>query len=512
MACTDIASGVRVSMGIIEEVTCGVTPPGIAANYIAGDVVPAVPSVGYFQLTATSGDFTVGGFLPGQVIEISGATNDENNGFWRIHAVDSNTLITLVDPDAEAATESASALAARIAYEGLRATERNVNLEIDTIESAEVRKDRQYADVRNGFNQVVGDVGYELSLVSYDSMIQFAMARRLEPVTIAAFGALTVTAGTPGDFNATITRSTGSFEDDGIRKGSILRTEGATAGSPNNRNWIVLNVVSDTEILVSNPREDVNGDVPTTISFPGRRIDIGQELITATMQRAFNDIPSYQVYRGVTVNSMSWTLAAGEPVGGAFSMLGMSSAPLASTPLTEESLQPETPFMSAFDGQLYEDGNFNAVVTSMEFTLENQRQLQPVVGNNFSPGVFEGRCSITGTIQAFFRGGPLYNRFINEQDAVLTMLMNNAGASQTNDAVQAAIGPGGGDEFISVTFPRVKYTGAVMNPPSEGPVVMEMPFRSLATKQNQGVGELEVSTSMTIQVSNLHSDERDLLE
>lgn len=509
MACTDIASGVRVSLSIIEEVTCGVTPPGIAAAYITGDIDDAAPSSGFFQLNATSGDFTVGGFLPGQMIEISGASNPENNKFWRIYAVDSSTQLTLVDdPNLAAVTETG--VDARIAYEGLRATERNVNHEIDTIETSEVRLDRQYADVRNGFNRVAGDVGYELSLVSYDTMIRLALGNTWQDITISTTGALSVTPGTPGDFNAVLARTTGSWITDGIRPGDVLRTTGATAGSPNNRNWIVLSVDSATDLTVSNPREDANTDVPTAVTFPGRRIDIGTILPTTTMQRAFNDIPSYQVFRGVTVNSMSWTMAAGSPVGGTLSMLGMSSAPLASSPLAPSSAQPETAFMSAFDGQLYEDGNLNAVISSMEFTLENGRQLQPVVGNNFSPGVFEGRAGITGTIQAFFRGGPLYNRFINEQDGIITMLMNNPGATQTNDAVQAAIGPGRGDEFICVTFPRVKYTGAIMNPPSEGPVAMEMPFRSLATQVNEPGSTPNASTSMTIQVSNAYSDERTL--
>lgn len=500
MACTDIASGVNVSLGIMEEVTCGVTPPG-ATTPVPISLAAATPSSGKMQVSRAAGDFIVDGFLDGQYIEVVGAANAENNGFWRIATGGvAASILTLEDPDDETTTEIAGGgFEANIAFEGLRATERNVGLERDIIETSEVRKDRQFASVRHGFNRVTGSVGYELSLISYDTMIEMAMADRWQAVTVSATGALTLTPDAPGSKTAVLVRAAGDWVDDGIRIGDVLRGSGS-ATAANNTNYVVLEVTSVTDLKVGNPAETlVGGDPPTTVIFPGRRIDIGTVLNTLTVQRSYNDLPKYEVFRGVTVNNMSWTMAPGEVVGGTFDMLGMTAAGLSDTPLVNESLAPTTDFMSAFDGEMYEGGEHNAVVTSMEFTLENNRQLQAVVGSAFSPGMFEGRAGVSGTISAFFRGGPLFNKFINEEPTPITMKMNNPGAVD-----------GAGLEFIAVTLPRAVFTGATISPPQEGPVSMDMPFRALALEVNDGAGETLI-TSITIQISNLVSDQRALL-
>ncbi len=503
MACTDIASGVNVSLGIIKEVTCNITPPGVTAT-AAVAVTEETPASGQATITRTVGDFVVDGYLPGHLVEIVGALNPENDGSWRI-APNGVAALTLVveDPLDETTTEVETG-DVNIIFEGLRATERNVNLERDTIESSEVRKDRQIVDVRHGFNRVTGSIGYELSLISYETMIELVMADLFKPVVIGTTGALTLTPNAPGSKSAVLVRASGDWIEDGIRPGSVLRGSGS-ATDANNANYVVLTVDSATDVTVGDPKSIlVAGDPPTTIIFPGRRIDIGVILDTVTMTRSFNDLPKYQIFRGVTVNNMSWTMTPGEPVGGSFDMLGMSAAKLSDTPLANESLQPTTPFMSAFDGQMYEGDEHNAVVTSMEFTLENNRQLQAVIGNEFSPGVFEGRAQVSGNITAFFRGGALFDKFIDEEDSLITMLMNNSGAEYDGADFHA------GNEFIAVTLPRVKYTGASMNPPQEGPVSMDMPFRALAKQVDDGAFET-ITTSMTIQVSNLVSDERALL-
>lgn len=490
MTCSDIASGVNVSLGIIPEVQCGVTPSGVS-NTLSGTLAVDDPETGLSRITLGAGSLTDEGYKAGQMIEITASGDSANVGFWRVYSVDSATELVIVDgPDG---THVASTVDMNIAYEGLRATERNVNLERDTIESSEVRKDRQFASVRHGFNQVVGNIGYELSLASYDVMIELAMSRPWEEITIGTTGALTLTPATPAAGSAEIVRASGDWLDEGIRPGDVLRTSGSS-DPLNNRNWVVTEVVNATTIYVGDPAETTVGSAdPTAIVFPGKRIDIGQTLETVTMQRAFNDMPKYQVFRGVTVNSMSWTMATGEPVGGTFDVLGMEAVALADTPLANSSQQPTTDFMSAFDGQLYEGAIFNEVITSMEFTLENNRQLVPVVGSTRSPGVFDGRAGVSGTIAAYFRGGPMFDKFINEEDSAIYMIMNNAGD----------------DEFIALSLPRVKYTGASMDPPQEGPVDMEMPFRALAIAMNIGGGQTR-TTSMTIQVSNRFADERTL--
>lgn len=57
----------------------------------------------------------------------------------------------------------------------LRATSRNINLTKNMLESAEVDPTRQTRDIRHGFNQVQGSVGFELGLETYDDWLAAAL-------------------------------------------------------------------------------------------------------------------------------------------------------------------------------------------------------------------------------------------------------------------------------------------------------------------------------------------------
>jgi hypothetical protein len=489
MTCIDIASGVRVGISVVEEAVCGEVPAGLGAF----TAVAITVSAGIGTLTRAGGSFVDDGYLVGQMAKILGSSNPATNGYWRILTVTA-LVVTIADPDAEIVAEPSGATVA-VALEGLALTSRNVNLERDTLESERVSPDRQYHSVRHGLNRVTGDIGYELALVSTDTAIRGAMFSEWSTPVITTTGALTFTDPNLTDNLATITRASGSWITDGVRPGDVLKLTGATP-STNNKFWLVISVSSATQIVVANPgNEVVTGGSGGTMSYPGRRIDIGTTKHTYSMCRSFTDVAKYQYFHQCIFNTMSMTLSPENPVGGSFEILGTSAEAMANVPMGTEdpSPEPSTEFFAAFDGYMYEAGELNAVVTSIDYTLDNQATLTGVVGSKFSPNVFEARASVEGTISAMFTGGGMYDRFFNEEETAMSVYMESPDASG----------------FICVTMPRIKYTGSTMDPPAEGPVVQEMPFRALAKSMNNGGGN-EVITSLTIQISNAVSDERSL--
>lgn len=66
----------------------------------------------------------------------------------------------------------------------LRSTSRNINLTKNMLESEEVRPDRQTADLRHGFNQVGGSVGFELSYGTYDDLLAAALGGEWDDDTL----------------------------------------------------------------------------------------------------------------------------------------------------------------------------------------------------------------------------------------------------------------------------------------------------------------------------------------
>lgn len=483
MACTDISSGTRVSLTYVEEPTCGVSPIGL--NIDVTSMLVENAGAGTFDLTRPSGSFIVDGYLAEQrVVTTDFVINATNNGNWIIKTVAALTL-TVYDPSALGVDEVLNvANTVRLTMATLRATGRSVNLEIDTLESEEVRPSRQYSDVRHGFNQVTGSPGFELSNISYSDFIRAAMSGEWQEITYAG-GTLTYTADDPSSGIATLTRTNTSWEVEGFRPGDMVFLSGF-GPSANNGTFRVLSAAGLVMTIDTSLVAGTANDAAGTLVYPGSRMDIGLNLRTFTMEQRFDDIVQYRPFRGLTVNGMSINVSPESLVGGTWELLGMSSDPMTPTSLIAANLPiaaaTTSPF-AAFQGRVYENGVPIAVMTSMEMTLDNQRTLEGVIGSKFSPGVFEGRCSINGTMVFFLLGNDTYNKFVNETETSVWMRL-----ADPNDP----------DEFFNIVMPRVKFTTGDMDPPTEGPVPINMGFRSLEASLPDNTGVL-IPTSLTIQ-------------
>ena len=170
-------------------------------------------------------------------------------------------------------------------------------------------------------------------------------------------------------------------------------------------------------------------------------------------------------------------------------MLGMSGTDMTPTSIIDGNTPvpaPTTAPFAAFQGRVYENGIPIAVMTSMEMNLDNQRSLEGVIGSKFSPGVFEGRCSVNGSMTFFLRGNATYSKFVNETETSIWMRLQDP-----NDATH----------FMNLVMPRVKFTDGSVDPPTEGPVPLSMGFRSLETEVAtvNGAALATLPTSLTIQ-------------
>ena len=355
----------------------------------------------------------------------------------------------------------------------LRTIGRNINLEKNILESEEIRSDRQYSDVRHGFNRVVGTIPYELSVASYDDWIEYAMGGSWAAVGVTGSPDMSATA--PSTFN----RATGSFITDGFREGDIIVTTGFT-NSENNGQFRVLSV-SGTGIGIEETTLVTEGSAAgRDMDIVGERIDIGTTLTTMTIERAFIDITQYQVFRGVAINNWQLSVQPERIIGGSWGLLGMSADPFSGTELdSTPTAAPTNSPLAAFEGTLYENETQIGIVTGVDLTLDNGRALEAVVGSRFSPDVFEGRANITGTATVMLQDATIFDKFINETETSMWLRMDDINAT----------------DFLNLVLPRVKYTGGAIDPPAEGPVIINMPFRALVSSVT--------GTSLSMQKSNV---------
>lgn len=491
MPCTDIGSGTRVSLTYTEEPNCGVSPIGLNVDVVAS---VAASAGGLAVFTRAVGSFVTDGYLAEQFIRAEGWADAATNGNWVVQEATALTL-TVYDPGGVIVSEVAGPTIA-LTMSTLRATGRQLDLQIDTLESEEVRASRQYADVRHGMNQVTGSPGFELSNASYTDFLRGAMSGDWETPIVTGPGTITLTVDDPAVGQSTFTRASGSWFEDGFRPGDMIEVVDAT--EPTNDGIyrvLVMDPAFPFVLVVDTSFNAVPMVAGTTgvVTYPGARIDIGLSLRTFTMERRFDDIVQYQTFRGCAVNAMNLTVTPDSIAGGTFDMLGMSGTDMTPTSLLGSDLPvapPTTSPFAAFQGRVYENGIPIAVMTSMEMALDNQRTLEGVIGSKFSPGVFEGRCSVNGSMTFFLRGNTTYSKFVNETETSIWMRLQD---------------PNNASHFMNLVMPRVKFIDGAIDPPLEGPVPLNMGFRSLETEVAtvNGAPLATLPTSLTIQSNPL---------
>lgn len=364
----------------------------------------------------------------------------------------------------------------------LRTTGRNINLQKNTLRSEEVRSDRQVAALRHGFNQVVGSPGFELSLEAYDDFIQGAMSGTWAVIATAVAQTIDVVATL---HIAELTRAAGDWVADGFEVGMVVTTSGLIATN-NDQEARITAITSATVMTIiatdgSTIFTNETGDGDETLDATGEVVKIGTSLRTFTIERGFEDVSQYQVFNGCAINQWSVNAQPEQMVNGNFDILGMSAAAMATSTIDDAGgIDPAATNdpMSAFEGSLVEGASESSVVTGVNFTLNNNRSLEGVVGSKFSPDVFEGIATITGEATVFFEDEVLFNKFVNETISAM--------AIRTDDL--------NGTDFIVMGFPAIKYTGGDMDPPPQGPVPIVMPWEAQVSSVT--------GTSMFVQKSN----------
>jgi len=265
----------------------------------------------------------------------------------------------------------------------IRHTGTTLALTKDSVESEELRQDRQVVEFRHGNHQIGGDINCELSYGTFDDFLQAAL-------------------------------------------GGTWQTDVPSAGK-------------DTLVVGTTRR-----------SF--------------TIERYFEDITQYLRYTGVEFNGLNLSISPNAMVTCNFSVLGQGQDSVAQTAISGSSYAAATttkPFDS-FTGSITENGSPIAIVTSIEISLENGLETAFVVGSKETNQPTIGKSRVTGTLTAYFVDETLINKFINETESsielVLTDLAGNA---------------------YTITLPRVKYNSASPDTNADGAITVPLEFVAL---------------------------------
>ena len=203
-------------------------------------------------------------------------------------------------------------------------------------------------------------------------------------------------------------------------------------------------------------------------SFSTNVLKIGTTPKFFSIEDAATDIAQFRLFTGMSVSSLAVSIRPNQMVTGTFSMVGKNMA-IAGTSVdaVKTASSGNQPF-DAYSGALsIADAGGSlaaaAIVTGIDFTINNALAPTFVVGSSTTPQLEYGMATIEGTITAYFEDAALINRFLNE----------------TQTALQVVVDDPTGLSDYSFLFPRVKINGAdvpVDNPTSR---IITMPFVAL---------------------------------
>ena len=158
------------------------------------------------------------------------------------------------------------------------------------------------------------------------------------------------------------------------------------------------------------------------------------------------DIDQARVFTGMSVSTMGISLAPNQMVATTFGMVGKDMT-MSATEKTQDAASGAAPF-DAYSGDL-SIGNVGgaapvAIVTALDFTLNNSYAPTFVIGDDSAPSLEYGRAEIEGTLTAYFEDDALINRFLNE----------------TETEIEVSVDDPTGANTYTFQFPRVKINSA----------------------------------------------------
>lgn len=372
----------------------------------------------------------------------------------------------------------------------LRRVTSAMNLKKEVYESAEIRVDRQTADMRHGVRSAEGSLNGELSPTSYGDFMQAIVARDF--TTGAVTATMSVTIAASGSL-WTVTRATGSFITDLFNVGKVIALTGGTLNILNSaKNLLIVSmtatvltvkVLNNTAMLAEGPIASVIATVRGKDTFVPSTGHTDQSF---TVEEFYSDIAQSEVYTGMKFSSMNTQLPATGLATVDFSMMG---ADLGQTGTSQYFISPTAQgtngIFAAVQGAVVVNGLPAALITSADFTVERATENAVAVGSNAVQDIFTGRIKCTGNLSVYFQDATFRDYFKDE--TVVSLVF----ALATSNAANA--------DFISYTIPKVKL-GSFTKSDSELGLTASTSFTALLNDVSTGGLPL---TTIAVQDSTL---------
>ena len=425
-----MADADRLAIRFCEEGTFGVVPAGDMASIAT---IACIASDDSYNDSGSG--FVTAGFVENQTILVAGFTDPANNGYKHIVSVTAGKIIV---EEALADEAEGDTVSLRTAFEELRFTGEGFGQDTDITESAEIRDDRQVADVKRTNIAGVGDINFEFS---YDSFNAFLKAALLSA------GWSDEATDTQITFSCAV--SDNSYND----SGSGFLTAGFAADqwievrgftTPGNNGYAkIVSVVAGKMIVEGiTLADEVAGDT-VTITM-GKQILNGVTQHSYSIEKEFTDLTNvFALLVGMEINAFNLDTNAENLITGSFGFMGKSeSSESATKSLGTAKIAPTNSIFSAVDDvEAVLENMSNVDVTQVTLALTNNLRNRPEVGELGPNSIGTGKVAVTGTLQMYFEDSTIMDKYLNFTTSQLAIVFEDTD----------------GNVYI-IDLPEVKYT------------------------------------------------------
>lgn len=375
------------------------------------------------------------------------------------------------------------------AAQAMRRVTSSLDMTKDTYQSAEMRPDFQMADFRHGLRKVAGTINGELSAKTYADFLG-AVLKKDFVAGVTVTGASFTIAGAAGVW--TITRAAGSWLTDGVKIGDVVRLTAGTFNAANrDKNiqvtgmtaTVLTGIVLNASALV--PEGPIASATLTVIGKKAFTPQSGHTDKSFSIEHWHPDVPSSEVFTGLKVSKMTFTLPATGMATVAVEFVGKDVVPGVAQYFVNPTPVTVTGTMAAVNGVVKVGNAAGGTITSATIEITAAQSSEPGIGSNTADQAATGRVIVTGQVTAKFDSTSLRDAFYNETEtsAYLAFTADNSAAS----------------DFMGFSLSRLKLNGAAKDD-GEKILIQTIPFQALLDI-NGGAGKATEMTTLSIQDS-----------
>ena len=322
----------------------------------------------------------------------------------------------------------------------------NLGLKKDLIRSAEIRRDYQRPAARHGMRKVDGSIGGELSLGSYADFIGSALRRNFTAVVVAGQPLTNVTASVAAP---NFVRAAGSWITDGLRVGMTMRWAGwTTTGVANNAKNFTIIALTATGITVAEAvvakasGDSVTASVPGKVTYtPGTGHTDDSYAFESWAPSAAQSLR----FLGNKVAGFDIDMPPNDKVSIDIAFMGQNRVKDVSQYFAAATAAGTSQMQTGLSGALYLNGVAYGILTAFKLSATGSPEMQPVVGSNLTPDVFQGPVDVSGSFSVLWQSGVIDDHFDLEQEVPLVVTLRDTTAAAS--------------EFMTLTLPYIKLGG-----------------------------------------------------